>query len=245
MIMKLIVAGSTGFVGAEIIRQALSNPHIVSVVALSRRPAPTPQNLEPTADLTKLKSVTIDDFGEEYPDSVKEELSNADACIWTIAITPAKSRLNTWEQTVKVCRDYAIRGIETISQLPRGNANGKPFRFVYISGYNCERDQSKKPMWPLRDYLLMRGEAESRILEFAQRSNGALAVLIAKPGLILGYGKIIPIAQRALMTVIGVPKIAVQEISAALLDQVENGFERDTLMSEDLSRIAAKHGGKK
>ncbi|KAK4176605.1 hypothetical protein QBC36DRAFT_328866 [Triangularia setosa] len=243
--MKLIVAGSTGFVGTEIIRQALSDPHITSLVALGRRPASTSQNLGPSADLTKLKSVTIADLGEEYPDSVKEELSGADACIWTIAITPAKSKSYTWEQTVKVCRDYAIKGLETISQLPRDNASGRPFRFVYISGYNCERDQTKKPMWPLRDYLLMRGEAESRILEFAQKSNGAVEVLIAKPGLILGYGKIAPIAQRALMTVIGVPKIAVQEISAALLDQVEKGFEQNTLVNEDLSRIAAKAGEKK
>lgn len=174
IIMKLAVAGSTGFVGAEVIRQALSDPQITSLVALGRRPATTLQNLGPTADVSKLKSVIIDDFGADYPDSVKAELSNADACIWyvlwvghvfvvfqanrprTIAITPAKSRSYPWEQTVKVCRDYAIKGIETISQLPRDNANGKPFRFVYISGYNCERDQTKKPMWPLRDYLLMR-----------------------------------------------------------------------------------------
>ncbi|KAK0708872.1 hypothetical protein B0T21DRAFT_387583 [Apiosordaria backusii] len=240
--MKLIVAGSTGFVGAEIIRQALSNPKITSLVALGRRPAPTPQNLGPNADLTKLKSVTVADFGEEYPDSVKQELSGADACIWTIAITPAKSRSNTWEQTVKVCRDYAIKGIETISQLPRDNTSGKPFRFVYISGYNCERDQTKKPMWPLRDYLLMRICRQCLFHNFAQKSNGVLEVLIAKPGLIMGYGKIVPAVQKALMTAIGVPKIAVQDISAALLDQVDNGFEQDTLMTEDLSRIAAKRG---
>ncbi|KAK4657514.1 hypothetical protein QC762_214050 [Podospora pseudocomata] len=243
--MKLAVAGSTGFVGAEVIRQALSDPQITSLVALGRRPVTTPQNLGPTADVSKLKSVIIDDFGADYPDSVKAELSNADACIWTIAITPAKSRSYPWEQTVKVCRDYAIKGIETISQLPRNNANGKPFRFVYISGYNCERDQTKKPMWPLRDYLLMRGDAESRILEFAQKSHGAVEVLIAKPGLIMGYGSIVPVIQRVLMTAVGIPKIAVQEIAAGLLDQVENGFERDTLMSEDLSRIAAKKRGKK
>lgn len=72
-----------------------------------------------------------------------------------------------------------------------------------------------------------------------------MEVLIAKPGLIMGYGNIVPVVQRVLMTAVGIPKIAVQEIAAGLLDQVENGFERDTLMSEDLSRIAAKKRGKK
>jgi hypothetical protein len=37
-----------------------------------------------------------------------------------------------------------------------------------------------------------------------------------------------------------VPKIHVSEISAALLSQLVNGFEKDTLMSEDLSRIGQK-----
>ncbi|KAK4200927.1 hypothetical protein QBC40DRAFT_264652 [Triangularia verruculosa] len=238
--MKLIVAGSTGFVGAEIIHQALSNPRVTSLIALGRRPAPIPKDLGPNADSSKLKSVIIDDLGADYPDSAKQELSGADACIWTIGITPAKSRTYTWEQTVKVCRDYTIKGIETISQLSGDGASGKPFRFLYMSGYNCERDQTKKPMWPLRDYLLMRGGVESRILEFAQQSNGAVEAVIAKPGLITGYGKIVPVVQRAVMTAIGVPKISVQEISAALLDQAESGFEKDTLMSEDMSRIAAR-----
>lgn len=80
--MKLIVAGSTGFVATEIIRQALADPAITSIVAFGRRRAPEPQNLAPNADTTKLKSVVLDDFDDEYPESVKEELSGADACIW-------------------------------------------------------------------------------------------------------------------------------------------------------------------
>jgi hypothetical protein len=192
--MKLVVAGSTGFVATEVICQALSNPFITSVVALGRRPAPEPQNADPGANLAKLKSVTVDDLGQEYPEHVKKELSGADACIWystnfhsttppfplkhphatsltclihlltyhltvfsnrTIAITPSKSRSFPWEQTVRVCRDYAIRGIETISQLAHESQRDKPFRFVYISGSNAERDPKKKP-WILGDYCLMR-----------------------------------------------------------------------------------------
>jgi hypothetical protein len=68
----------------------------------------------------------------------------------TIAITPAKSKLVSWEKVVEVCRDYAVYGIETIASLA-----DKPLRFVYISGVNAERDQEKKP-WLLGDYSLMR-----------------------------------------------------------------------------------------
>ncbi|KXX80361.1 Protein FMP52, mitochondrial [Madurella mycetomatis] len=235
--MKLIVAGSTGFVAGEIIRQALANPAITSIVALGRRPAPEPANTGPTADVTKLKSVILQDLGNEYPESVKKELSGADACIWTIAITPSKSATMPWEQTVKVCRDYAIKGIETLSQLPRGSQGKTPLRFVYISGSNSERDPSKKPMI-LGDYCLMRGEAESRILELAKQSNGAVEACVAKPGLISGPEKPAAILQRAFLSLIGVPGIKVSEVSAALVHQVVNGFEKETLLNEDMVRIA-------
>jgi dTDP-4-dehydrorhamnose reductase len=79
--MKLIITGSTGFVATELIKQGLSHPAITSIVALARRTTTIPQDLGPTADATKLKSVVCDDF-ENYPESVKQELVGADACIW-------------------------------------------------------------------------------------------------------------------------------------------------------------------
>jgi nucleoside-diphosphate-sugar epimerase len=79
--MKVIVAGSTGFVGTEVIRQALSNPAVTSIIGLARRETAVPQNTGPGADPTKLKSIICDDF-EKYSESAKQELSGADACIW-------------------------------------------------------------------------------------------------------------------------------------------------------------------
>ena len=77
--MKLVIGGSTGLVATELIRQGLENPAVTSIVALGRREVPAPADAGPTA--TKLKSVVCDNF-ESYPDSVKKELENADACIW-------------------------------------------------------------------------------------------------------------------------------------------------------------------
>ena len=68
-------------------------------------------------------------------------------------MTPAKSKTMQWEQVRKICHDYAMTGLETMAALPReGNT---PFRFVYTSGANAERDATKKP-WILGDYCLMR-----------------------------------------------------------------------------------------
>lgn len=79
--MKLIIAGATGFVATEVIRQSLTNPRITSVIALARRPAPTPANVDPGADTSKLHNVTIKDY-DSYSDEVKKHFVGADACIW-------------------------------------------------------------------------------------------------------------------------------------------------------------------
>ncbi|KOS17502.1 hypothetical protein ESCO_003099 [Escovopsis weberi] len=80
--MKVVVAGLTGFVGAGILRQALSNPAITSLIALGRRQATVPDDdIGPDADPSKLRSVICDDFSN-YPEAVKQELAGADACIW-------------------------------------------------------------------------------------------------------------------------------------------------------------------
>lgn len=78
--MKLIVAGATGFVGSELIRQSLRMSQITSVLALSRKPI----KFEDGTDVSKLKSVVLKDYGE-YPDDVKRELAGADACIWYVS----------------------------------------------------------------------------------------------------------------------------------------------------------------
>jgi uncharacterized protein YbjT (DUF2867 family) len=79
--MKLVVAGATGFVGTEVLRQALSIPKITSVVALARREVSVPENLGANADASKLESAVLEDFGQ-YTDTARQKLAGADACIW-------------------------------------------------------------------------------------------------------------------------------------------------------------------
>ncbi|OBT94457.1 hypothetical protein VE01_07236 [Pseudogymnoascus verrucosus] len=238
--MKIIVAGSTGFVATEVIRQALSIPAITSVVALARRTTAVPQNAGPSADASKLKSVVCDDF-ENYTETVKKELVGADACIWLIAVTFSNVKTMPFEDVRKICLDYTLKGMETMAQLPRDSASN-PLRFIYTSGHGAQRDQSQKP-WIQGDYTLMRGKTESLILEFAKNSNGAVEACVTKPGIIDAPGRTGPVMKvlgsigRA---IISLPILDVGEIAATLLQQAVNGIEKDTLLHEDLVRIGQK-----
>lgn len=81
--MKLIIGGSSGFVSTELIRQALANPAITSIIGLSRRDTALPPGSSDTTG--KFKSVVCEDF-ENYSDAVCKELENADACIWCVRL---------------------------------------------------------------------------------------------------------------------------------------------------------------
>lgn len=79
--MQLIIAGASGYLATEVVRQALSLPKITSVIALARRQVSAPDNLGPGADVSKLKSVVVKDY-DEYSEDAKSQFAKADACIW-------------------------------------------------------------------------------------------------------------------------------------------------------------------
>lgn len=78
--MKLIVAGASGLVATEVLRQSLRHKDIKTVVALARKSVAAPPGTS-ESDATKLRSVIIADY-ETYPDDVRKEFVDADACIW-------------------------------------------------------------------------------------------------------------------------------------------------------------------
>ena len=78
--MKLIIAGASGYVATEVIRQSLVLPQITAVVALARRAVSAPAGIS-AADQAKFQSAVVKNY-DEYPDEVKKQFADADACIW-------------------------------------------------------------------------------------------------------------------------------------------------------------------
>lgn len=79
---------------------------------------------------------------------------------------------------------------------------------------------------------------KTKVLELAAEDNAQIEACIAKPGPITSQGDYFKLALATITNFVGiVPNVAVTEIAAALLDQVINGFEKDTVQNEDLVRI--------
>lgn len=71
--MKIILTGSSGFIGREVLDQCIKNPRITAIVAVSRSEL---HIVDP-----KLKVSILNDF-LALPDLVLQDLKDADACIW-------------------------------------------------------------------------------------------------------------------------------------------------------------------
>ncbi|KAI2463331.1 NAD(P)-binding protein [Annulohypoxylon bovei var. microspora] len=234
--MKLIISGATGFVAREVIRQSLSRSEITSVIALARKPVSAPEKLPEGADSSKLRSIVVQDY-DCYSEEIKKEFSGASACIWTVAITPSKSKMYDFEEVKRICQTCTLAGLNAIYE----SGVSKPFRFLYMSGAATERDQTKTPRFQPQ-YSLMRGDTETKMLALASGLDGVEAG-VAKPGFITAPGEILKsIAGTMIQLTVGIPSISVVDLAKAMLDQVVNGFEKEPLMPEDLARIAKKSG---
>ncbi|KAI4172371.1 MAG: hypothetical protein LQ343_003630 [Gyalolechia ehrenbergii] len=126
--MKIILTGATGFIGGEVLRFALLHPSINSIVVLSRRQLPNQRS------------------------QTHQACAGAEACIWSLGVARALSA----EQDRKINLDYTVTAARTFTdRLAPNLAEGRKFRFVYLSGMLTERDPNKS-LWFMKEARLIR-----------------------------------------------------------------------------------------
>ena len=127
--MKLIITGATGFIGGEILHQALSNDDVDSIVVLARR--------EPAVSDPKIRFLHVEDY-MKLPSDVLSAVADADACLWALG----SADFSDYEAAKRVHLNFTLAAARAFADAVRGRLSpGKKFRFVYTSGVLSIKDQ--------------------------------------------------------------------------------------------------------
>ncbi|KAL4768960.1 hypothetical protein BDW60DRAFT_225393 [Aspergillus nidulans var. acristatus] len=204
--IPIILTGTTGFVGTEVLHQALQHPSITSVVVLSRKQLPDSITTDP-----KVTVKIVDDF-LSYPDSLLQDIIGAEACIWTLGL-PYHSDLAFYR---RVNVDYTLAAVTAFTESLTPGLE-KPLRFIYCSGAAAVRDQ-EKPLWLMPQTRKIRGQVENELLVHAGKNVGKVEVYILRPAMILSKGWSLGWLLFGMT-----PSIAVDTLSRVMLDLAVNG----------------------
>jgi uncharacterized protein YbjT (DUF2867 family) len=139
--MKLLVTGSTGMAGSEVIRQALADDSITNIYALARKPL---EIVHP-----KLQTILHTDF-LNYSE-LENYFVESDACIWCLDISQLQA---TKEQLEITTVDYTVAGAKA---MLAANPN---IHFIFLSGNGADRhEKSRIP------FARLKGKAENELLK--------------------------------------------------------------------------------
>jgi nucleoside-diphosphate-sugar epimerase len=133
--MIIIVTGGTGQIGSAVLRRCLQDAAITKVFALTRRPLD-----EHLTSSGKIKNIIHSDFSE-YPDHLLAQLKGAEACIWSIGVIPSKGKDKDTLYQGNVAT--SLKGATAFVNHLQPALGNRKFRFVYVSGWAAERDQTK------------------------------------------------------------------------------------------------------
>ncbi|RDW57616.1 hypothetical protein BP6252_13698 [Coleophoma cylindrospora] len=193
--MKVILFGSTGFIGKAVLDRCLKTPSITSLIALSRRDLPK-EVAHP-----KLTVVILKDF-KSYPESILELLKDADACIWSIGTY-------TWDPVVEL--EYPESFQKALLKVLDFK---KTFTYVYLGGAFTEPDQ-EKTLWFYSEGRRVRGLAQTKFLEFGEQNLNVKTYVVRPGGVLAGDG--IPLLGSLL------PTVSVRSLAAVMVDLTVDG----------------------
>lgn len=138
--------------GSEVIRQAIADDSITSVIALVRRPMEIQH--------PKITTVIHNDF--LHYDAVKEWFKDCDACIWCLGISQLQV---TKQQYGIITYDYAVAAAKIMLAM------NPEVHFVFLSGNKADRTEKSKVL-----FARLKGKTENALLAL-----GFKKLTIARP----------------------------------------------------------------
>ncbi len=140
--MKLIISGVTGVVGSETVRQALLEPRITRVTAISRRLI--------SLQHEKLRVIVIKDFLDYSP--IINDLKDHDAWLWCLGVS--QNQVGSDEKYHTITYEYAMAAAEALLSV---NPN---IIFGFVSGMGADSTEKSKTL-----FARVKGKTENALLK--------------------------------------------------------------------------------
>jgi len=221
--MKVVLSGSTGYIGGEVLRECLNHPSITSVVILARR---DPGNLD---DNAKAKVMIVKDF-TAYDEATISEIRTADATIWCLGTMTGDERVDI---------EFPLAFINIIKTRPAGS---KPFRFVQLSGALTEPPpadgQQPRALWFYANGRRVRGLMEAKVLQTADDVSPAeYSVYLVKPAGVAPNTMVGSLMRCAMGDSLSIPMI---DLSVTIVDLAVNGNEQKVFSNREIMNYARR-----
>ncbi|GAB7343718.1 hypothetical protein MBLNU457_1698t1 [Dothideomycetes sp. NU457] len=212
--MKIILTGTTGFIGKAVLQYLLKSPYITHIYSLTRSPLPPTLSNHPK--LTQIIQADLSTW--PGPELQTLRAQGVNGCIWCLGGPVSKYASFDEAQTVNV--SYAIAAAEAFVRdlipLPSedsenvGGRKKQPFRMVYMSVAWAEQNQFR---WLVSNSQMrkMKGAAEKGLAEIADGENamGMLEVYFLRLGRVLPGGQTMGnVATEAVTTSISAERVA-------------------------------------
>ena len=259
--MKIILTGTTGFVGLAVLQYCINSPYIHHIYSLTRSPLPAQYSSNP-----KVTEIIHRDF-TSWPGPQLQTLRDAgvNGCIWCLG--GALTRFSSHDEAMTANVSYAIQAAEAFVKdlIPRPSdvaeevvapnskkgSQGKgrkkqPFRLVYMSVAWAEQNQFRS-LWSQAQTRKMKGAAEKGLFEIADgdTASGMLEVYCFRLGRVLPGGQTMGnVATQSVSTCVSVERVAkrahdyiVDGGRAGDNGEIERIVENATVLGEDWADI--------
>ena len=220
MKIKAIITGTTGMVGEGVMHECINHPEVESVLAINRK------TINP--DHPKLKEIIHHNFYDFS--GMEEKLKGYNACFFCLGTTSVGKKEDQYK---KITFDITKALADVLVKL------NPDMTFCYISGSGTDSSEKGKLMW-----ARVKGRTENYILNLGFRQAFAFRPAIIEPtkGLknTLSPYRYLSFLLPVVRTIFPNHICSLKEIGTAMINSVNNGYEKKVLEVEDIKILADK-----
>lgn len=220
MKINAIIFGATGMVGEGVLHIAFNDPHVESVLVVSRRSC--------NVQHTKLKEIVHNDFYDFS--KIESQLKGYNACYFCLGTTSVGKKEQEYTRTTY---DLTMHAAQTLSRL------NPEMTFCYISGEGTNSTEQGRMMW-----ARVKGKTENDLMKLPFK-----AVYNFRPGFIkpikgmkntLSFAKPLLYLYPVFKLLLPSHGCTLEDLGHAMIHVTMNGYAKHILENNDISSIGRR-----